>query len=78
MKLMLDSNTTIRLCCFCYAYIADILSLYATDRFELQGLTPYETVMIPHLKFLNMHRFHDSSGRGSIMRDSKSNSYADG
>ena len=45
MKLMLDSNTTIRLCCFCYAYIADILSLYATDRFELQGLTPYETVM---------------------------------
>ena len=44
-RLMQRSDTPIRLWCFCYEYSADILSLLATGRFELQGRTPYEAVM---------------------------------
>ena len=44
-KLMQSTNTPVRLWCFCYEYCADILSLCATGRFDLQGRTPYETVM---------------------------------
>ena len=44
-KLMQSTNTPVRLWCFCYEYCADILSLCATGRFDLQGRKPYETVM---------------------------------
>ena len=43
--LMLESDIPIRLWCFCYEYITDILSLCDTGRFEFQGQNPYETVM---------------------------------
>ena len=42
---MLESNTPICFWCFCYEYTADVISLCATGRFELQGQTPYVTVM---------------------------------
>jgi hypothetical protein len=44
-RLMQRSRTPIRLWCFCYEYSADVLSILATGRFELQGRTPYEAVM---------------------------------
>ena len=42
--LMQEMQTPIRLWCFCFQYCADILSLCATGRFELQGRTPFELV----------------------------------
>ena len=39
-----ETLTPVRLWCFCYKYVADILSLYATGRFDLRGRTPYEVV----------------------------------
>ena len=44
-RLMQRSNTPIRLWCFCFEYSADLLSLCATGRFDLQGRTPYEAVL---------------------------------
>ena len=44
-KLMQSTRTPVRLWCFCYEYTADLLSLCATGSFELQGRTPYETVL---------------------------------
>ena len=44
-KVMQKTNTPIRLWCFCYEYSADLLSLLANGRFNLQGRTPYEAVM---------------------------------
>ena len=44
-RLMQKTRTPIRLWCFCYEYSADVLSLIATGRFDLQGRTPYEAVM---------------------------------
>ena len=44
-RLMQRTKTPIRLWCFCYEYSADVLSILATGRFELQGRTPYEAVM---------------------------------
>ena len=44
-NLMLESNTPIRFCGFCYKYNVDILSLCVTVCFELLVRTPYETVM---------------------------------
>ena len=43
-KLLMDTQTPIRLWCFCYEYAADLLSLMVPNRFELQGRTPYEVV----------------------------------
>ena len=43
--LMQKTNTLVRLWCFCYEYSADILSLLATGRFDLQGRYSYEVVM---------------------------------
>ena len=42
---MQTTRTPIRLWCFAYEYSADLLSLLATDRFDLHGRTPYEVVM---------------------------------
>ena len=42
---MQRTNTPIRLWCFCYEYSADLLSLLASGRFDLQGRTAYEAVM---------------------------------
>ncbi|GFH50714.1 hypothetical protein CTEN210_07190 [Chaetoceros tenuissimus] len=44
-KIMISTDTPIRLWCFCYEYTADLLSLLATGRFDLQGRTPYEMIM---------------------------------
>ena len=44
-RLMQSTNTPVRLWCFCYEYAADVLSLLANGRFDLQGRTPYEIVM---------------------------------
>jgi hypothetical protein len=44
-KIMMATDTPIRLWCFCYEYTADLLSLLATGRFDLQGRTPYEMIM---------------------------------
>ena len=44
-KIMMDTDTPIRLWCFCYEYTADLLSLLATGQFDLQGRTPYEMIM---------------------------------
>ena len=44
-RMMQRTNTPIRLWCFCYEYAADVLSLLASGRFELNGRTPYEVVM---------------------------------
>ena len=44
-RLMQKTNTPVRLWCFCYEYSADVLSLLATGRFDLQGRTSYEVVM---------------------------------
>ena len=41
---MNETQTPIRLWCFCFQYCADILSLCATGRFYLQGRTPFEVV----------------------------------
>ena len=43
--LMQRTCTPIRLWCFCYEYSADVLTLLATDRYDLQGRTAYEAVM---------------------------------
>ena len=43
-KLLMTTQTPIRLWCFCYEYAADILSLMVSSRFELQGRTPFEVV----------------------------------
>lgn len=42
---MMSTDTPVRLWCFCYEYTADLLSLLATGRFDLQGRTPYEMIM---------------------------------
>ena len=42
---MQRTDTPIRLWCYCYEYSADVLSLLANGRFDLQGRTPYEMVM---------------------------------
>ncbi len=44
-RLMISTLTPIRLWCFCYEYAADILSLCASGRFDLQGRTSYEHVV---------------------------------
>ena len=44
-RLMQKMNTPVRIWCFCYEYSADILSLLATGRFDIQGRSPYEVVM---------------------------------
>ena len=44
-RLMQTTNTPVRLWCFCYEYSADLLSLLATGRFDLQGRTSYEVAM---------------------------------
>ena len=44
-RLMQKTNTPVRLWCFCYEYSADVLSLLATGRFDLQGRTSYEVFM---------------------------------
>ena len=44
-KIMMKTQNPIRLWCFCYDYTADLLSLLAVGRFDLQGCTPYEVVM---------------------------------
>ena len=44
-KIMQATDTPIRLWCFAYEYSADLHSLLATSRFDLQGRTPYEVVM---------------------------------
>ena len=44
-KIMQATDTPIRLWCFAYEYSADLHSLLATSRFDLQGCTPYEVVM---------------------------------
>jgi hypothetical protein len=44
-RLMQKTNTPVRLWCFCYEYSADLLSLLATGRYDLQGRTSYEVVM---------------------------------
>jgi hypothetical protein len=44
-RLMQWSRKPIHLWCFCYEYAADVLSLLATGRFELQGRIPYEAIM---------------------------------
>ena len=44
-QLMQRTSTPIRLWCFCYEYSADVLSLLATDRYDLHGRTAYEAVM---------------------------------
>lgn len=44
-RLMQKTDAPIRLWCFCYEYSADVLSLLASGRFELQGRTPYEFIM---------------------------------
>ena len=41
---MQRNQTPTRLWCFCYEYSADILSLCASNRFELRGRTLYEMV----------------------------------
>ena len=43
--LMKNTNTPVRIWCFCYEYSADILSLLSTGRFDLQGISPYKVVM---------------------------------
>ena len=42
---MVTTETPVQLWCFAYEFAADILSLCGTNRFELQGRTPYEAVM---------------------------------
>ena len=42
---MQRSNAPARLWCFCYEYSADVLSLLATGRYELEGCTQYDVVM---------------------------------
>ena len=44
-NVMVATDTPIRLWCFCYEYTADLLSLLANGRFDLQGRTPYELIM---------------------------------
>ena len=44
-RIMQKTNTPVRLWCFCYEYSADLLTLLATGRFDLQGRTSYEVVM---------------------------------
>ena len=41
---MQKKQTSVRLRHFCYEFAADILSLCATNRFDLKGRTPYEIV----------------------------------
>ena len=50
-NIMLASNKPVWLCCFCYEYLADLLSLLANGRFDVQGRTTYEAVMhyTPHI-----------------------------
>ena len=43
-KLMQQTQTPIRLWCFCYAYSENIMSLCGTSNFDLKGRTPYEVV----------------------------------
>ena len=38
-------NKPVQLWCFCYEYPAELISLLANSRFDLQGRTPYESVM---------------------------------
>ena len=78
MKIMPESNTPILLWWFCCEYTAGILSFFATGQFQLQGRTPYETVMNCTPNIFNKPRFHGFSGRGYMMRSSKARIYADG
>ena len=44
-RLMMHSQTPVRLWCFCYEFSADLLSLCATNRYDLQGRSAYEHVV---------------------------------
>lgn len=44
-RLMSTARTPVRLWCFCFEYAVGVLSLCVAGRFELQGRTPYETVL---------------------------------
>ena len=44
-RLMMHTQTPIRLWCFCYEFSADLLSLCATNRYDLQGRSAYEHVV---------------------------------
>ena len=44
-RLMHKMNTPVRLWFLCYEYSADILSLLATGRFDLQGASSYEVLV---------------------------------
>ena len=44
-RLMMHTQTPIRLWCFCYEFSADLLSLCATARYDLQGRSSYEHVV---------------------------------
>ena len=63
---------------FFYGYTADIIFLCAIGCFELQGCTPYETVMNHTPDIHEYASFHGSSIHGSMMRSSKASSYAGG
>ena len=43
-RLIQKMQTPVRLLCFCYGCTAGILSLCATNRFDLKGRTPYKIV----------------------------------
>ena len=44
-KRMLQTNTPMLLWCFCSEYTADLLSLCASGRFDIQGWTAYKAEM---------------------------------
>ena len=75
---MQRSDTPIRLWCFCYKYSADVLSLLATGRFELQGRTPYEAVMNYTLDISEYASFTWFHGATIMTKQPNARTYADG
>ena len=43
-RLMMKTNTPVRLWCYCFEYTADILCLCVSQHYNLKGRTPYELV----------------------------------
>ena len=63
---MQKTNITVRLKCFCYEYLFGILSILATEQFDLQSRYPYENVM-HYTTDRSMYPIHGFNGVGISM-----------
>ena len=76
--LMQKTNTQVQLWCFCYEYLADIIYILATGRFDLRGRSPYEVVIHYTPDFWSMYPIHGFNCFGISMIQPRLDDYVVG